>query len=168
MNRKAFTLVELLGVIVILSVIMLIAIPNVTSVLEKTKRDNYIADAKRFVSLVEYELRSGDLNKPTSSQLLKISLNYLKTPDVNKDPDNNVYDKQNSYVVVARINGYLEYYVNLVSVDDKGNTKGISLINIDELDKDNRYERITTNLTTLNDSAIKNKVGLSSATLIKK
>lgn len=168
MNRKAFTLVELLGVIVILSIIMIIAIPNITSVLEKTKMDNYIADAKKFVSLVEYELRSGDINKPTSSEILKISLNYLKTSDINKDPDNNAYDKQNSYVAVARKNGYLVYYVNLVSKDVNGNTKGISLVNIDNLDKDDRYKNVTTNISNLSDSAIKSKIGITTATLIKK
>ena len=52
MNKKGFTLIELLGVIIILSIIMLIAIPNVTSVLEKNKRENYIADAKKMISQV--------------------------------------------------------------------------------------------------------------------
>ena len=52
MNKKGFTLIELLGVIIILSIIMLIAIPNVTSVLEKNKRENYIADAKKRCAVV--------------------------------------------------------------------------------------------------------------------
>ena len=52
MNKKGFTLIELLGVIIILSIIMLIAIPNVTSVLEKNKREKYIADAKKMISQV--------------------------------------------------------------------------------------------------------------------
>jgi type IV pilus assembly protein PilA len=40
-NKKGFTLVELLAVIVILSVILVIAIPNIMKIIEKTKLDLY-------------------------------------------------------------------------------------------------------------------------------
>ena len=46
MNKKGFTLVELLGVLIILSIIMLIAVPNVISILDKNKKNFFIADAK--------------------------------------------------------------------------------------------------------------------------
>ena len=36
MNKRGFILIELLGVIVILSIIMVIAIPNITSTLERS------------------------------------------------------------------------------------------------------------------------------------
>ena len=38
MNRKGFTLIELLAVLVILTVIMAIAIPSVTSSIERSKQ----------------------------------------------------------------------------------------------------------------------------------
>ena len=42
MNRKGFTLIELLAVLVILVVIMAIAIPSVTSSIERSKdKENY-------------------------------------------------------------------------------------------------------------------------------
>lgn len=162
MNNKAFTLVELLGVIIILAIIMIIAVPNVTSVLERTKMDNYIADAKKLVSLVEYNLSSGDLEKPTSQELLKITLSWLNTNDVTTDPDGNQYDKKNSYVVIVRDNGYLEYYVNLVAVDEDNNTRGIKLVNVEELDKDDRYKKIENNIPTINEYNLKRILGLAS------
>ena len=41
MNRKGFTLIELLAVLVILVVIMAIAIPSVTSSIERSKQKEY-------------------------------------------------------------------------------------------------------------------------------
>ena len=160
-NNKGFTLIELLGVIIILSIILLIAVPNISSILDRSKRDTYIADAKKFVSLVEYELRKGNINKPSSTELYKITLSYLATNDIEKDPDGNIYDVDESYVVVARKDGYLVYYVNLVSTDSKGKTKGILLINVDDLDGDDKYQKIKTEFTALTDSEIINKVGVA-------
>jgi len=164
MKQRGFTLIELLGVIIILSIIMLIAVPNVSSMLERTKRDNYIADARKFVSLVEYELRRGNINKPSSTELLKISLRYLNTNDIENDPDGIEYDVNNSFVVVSRKDGYLFYYVNLMTVSNsKGKVKGISLVNIDELEKDNKYQKIKTydSTPTITDSDIISKVGVN-------
>ena len=150
MNKKGFTLIELLGVIIILSIIMLIAIPNVTSVLEKNKRENYIADAKKMISQVEYEISNGDVTKPASNEIVKVRLSYIGcllytsyigTSDVSKDADGNKYDTENSYVIVVRKNGYLEYYVSLVSRVD-GENKGISLASRDELNSDNKLSLI--------------------------
>lgn len=141
MNKKGFTLVELLGVIVILSIIMLIAIPNVASVLEKSKRSTYLADAKKLISQVEYEISNNTIEKPNSAEILRIHLSYVGTSDVSKDPDGNPYDKNNSYVVVVRKNNYLEYYVNLVAMVN-GKSNGIRLVNKSELSKDNNLTLI--------------------------
>lgn len=172
MNKKGFTLIELLGVIIILAIILLIAVPNITSTLERSKRDNIIADATKFVTLVEYELRKGSINKPSSTEILKISLSYLETNEVEKDPDGNIYDKDTSYVVVVRKNGYLEYYVNLISKDNEKNIKKvIPLVNIDELSSDDKYKKIKEGIKLeeipLTDDAIINVIGFN-GTFIKK
>lgn len=160
MNKKGFTLVELLGVIVILSIIMLLAIPNVTSVLEKTKREQYLTDAKKLVTQVETEIRSSNIEKPTSTDILKISLSYIGTSDVSKDPDGNKYDTDNSYVIVVRKNGYLEYYVNLVTTVD-GKNKGIRLVNKDELDSDTKLSLIEQGFNNPTDKEIQTITGVT-------
>lgn len=157
MNKKGFTLVELLGVITILSIIMLIAIPNVTSVLDKNKRENYLADAKKLITQAEYEIRSSNIVKPETGQIFKITLAYLGTSDVSKDPDGNKYDTTNSYVVVVRKNGYLEYYVNLVSTEKKG----IKLTHEDNLSGEDKLSLITQDITNPTDSDIKSITGVS-------
>ena len=146
MNKKGFTLVELLGVIVILSIIMLIAIPNIASMVERSKRDTYIADAKKMVSLVQYAIRKGEVNKPLTGNLEKVTLNTLSTSDVEKDADGNTYDLDKSYVVLTRKDGFIEYYVQLVAMNSNNNYTGISLVNSDNLDTDKRYDTYNNNL----------------------
>lgn len=143
MNKKGFTLVELLGVIVILSIIMLIAIPNVTAVLERSKKDSYIVDCKKFVSLVQYELRSGKIAKPAPNENTKVELDYFKDNDeIVNDSDGNQYDPYESYVIVSNEDGFLVYYVQLVAknngMDDS--YRGIEKVNSEELDGDKRYQ----------------------------
>ena len=141
MNSKGFTLIELMGVIVILSIIMLIAIPNVTSTLEKTKKDSYIADAKKFVSLVQYEVRMGTVEKPTPSHNVSVSLGDLKTDQISKDSDGNSYDTINSYVIMQIVDGYITYNVQLVvNTGNCGKARGIRSVNYENLDSDRRYD----------------------------
>lgn len=165
MNKKGFTLIELLGVIVILSIIMVIAIPNITSVLEKNKKDSYISDAKALITQAKYEIRKNNIEKPNSEGIVKITLSYLGKNDVNKDPDNNPYSEMDSYVVVVRNDGYLEYYVNLVATTSSGN-KGITLTKEDELSNDNRLTLVKKDITLPTDSVIRQKVGKNSNAII--
>jgi len=139
MNKKGFTLVELLGIIVILSLIMFIAIPNISSLVQKNKRNTYIVDAKKMVSLVQYDLRKGSKEKPNNGEEVKITLKALSTSDVEKDSDGNEYDLDRSYVKVTRENGYLIYYVQLVSCENSSCT-GIIETKSDNLDSDNKYD----------------------------
>ena len=140
MNRKGFTLVELLGVVVILSIIMLIAIPNITSTLDRNKKDSYIADAKKFVSIVEYEIRKGNVERPVDETPVKVTLDSLKTSDVEKDPDGNLYDTTNSYVTISKINKELVFQVQLVVKKSDGKYKGLILVPVDNLEGDTRYD----------------------------
>ena len=139
MNKKGFTLIELLGVIIILSIIMLIAIPNVTSILERSKKDTYLADARKMVSLTEYEIRKGNVLKPNAGEMRKVTLEDLATGDVVTDPDDKEYDITNSYVLVTRKDGYLVYFVQLVT-NNNGSYRGIRLTNRENLDGDKKYE----------------------------
>ena len=168
MKEKGFTLIELLGVIVILSLVMLIAIPNITSTLERSKKEQYLTDATKFVSLVEYNLKKGDIDKPGQNQMFKITLRCLNTNDIDKDPENKPYELDNSYVIIARKDGYLVYYVNLLVSKGNNKYKGVVLENLDDLDKNsaeheglNRYNLVKNNVTLLSDNDIKTKIGIS-------
>lgn len=140
MNKKGFTLIELLGVIVILSIIMLIAIPNVVSTLEKSKKDTYIADAKKMVSLVQYEIRKGNVSKPGSTAI-KVTLGQLATDEIIRDPDGYAYNLNKSFIELSVVNGYIVYKVQLVtSPKNDGKYRGIKLTDSENLDGDTRYD----------------------------
>ena len=160
MNRKGFTLVELLGVIVILSIVMLIAIPNITSTLERSKRQQYVNDAKKMISLVDYEIRKGEINKPAENKAIKITLAYLATNDLDKDADGVAYDLNESYVVVVRKNKELKYYVTLMAKHDNS-FWGIRLKEKEELSGEEWYNLVDKNLTTYTEEEIRNNVGAS-------
>ena len=49
LNRKGFTLVEVLAVVVILGVIMLIAVPNVNHLIQQNREDSYEKLKQNFI-----------------------------------------------------------------------------------------------------------------------
>jgi type IV pilus assembly protein PilA len=54
-NKRGFTLVELLAVIVILAIILAIAIPSVSSILSTAKKGSFDSDAKMLVKALSYQ-----------------------------------------------------------------------------------------------------------------
>ena len=104
-NKKGFTLIELLVVIVILIVIMSIAIPSVTSSIERSKDKQ----KKQVIKLVESSAElyyDSHKNSITSNQITipdLIEAGYLTKAEA-KDP---FYEKRTvcGYVSVADNNG---------------------------------------------------------------
>ena len=88
MNRKGFTLIELLAVLVILVVIMAIAIPSVTSSIERSKQKEYDQKVKLIVSAAEL-CQDRYANKFTSGNDVSVKklvkLKFL-TEEEAKDP----------------------------------------------------------------------------------
>ena len=54
-NNKGFTLVELLTVIVILAIILAIAVPGISKILEGSKKSAFEADAKMLITGIDYK-----------------------------------------------------------------------------------------------------------------
>ena len=57
-NKKGFTLVELLAVIALLALLMGIAVPNIISTINNSKRNDFLSDTKRMVAKAEYLISS--------------------------------------------------------------------------------------------------------------
>ena len=98
MNNKGFTLIELLATLAILSIIMLMAVPNVIGVVRRSKNKTYIEDAKKIVSLAEYKVRSSAEYKPNSGQSYCFFLNFLGASELEKAPNGGEYYNNLSYV----------------------------------------------------------------------
>jgi len=152
-NRNAFTLVELLAVIVILGILMLIAIPNTIALIDKNKKGNYIEHAKTFVSLVQNRVQTDKaLELPIDeTSVLIVTLDFLKTNDISDSPYGESYDKNSSFVAILLKSNRYTYYVHLVSCNNSSNScskddlnlwRGIELIEVSRLNDDDRYDLI--------------------------
>ena len=62
-NKKAFTLIELLAVIVILGVLMITAIPAVTKAIAKSRRDTYVTNAKKIIDATRTSVLNEEFNE---------------------------------------------------------------------------------------------------------
>ncbi len=64
-NKKGFTLIELLAVIVVLGIIMLIAVTSVSGVLEKSRKDSFVATARAYINAVRQKILTENISLPT-------------------------------------------------------------------------------------------------------
>lgn len=142
-NSLGFTLIELIATITILGIIMLIAVPNVISVVTKNKNQTYVNDARKFVTLAKYKFESdANIMRPTSTNCAVIMLSSVDRSELQSGPEDGTYGTDSnatdqSYVVIKYENSTYVYYVQLIETySNKNNTtqkKGIALMKYDDL-----------------------------------
>ena len=150
-NNKGFTLVELLATISILAIIMLIAIPNVVGVVQKSRNKTYVEDAKKMISLAKYKVKSDvKIKDALGYGSVCISLNYLDSGKEIKDaPNGGEYDTEKSYVFVEKNYDNSYYYsVQLLENDKDSNIQGLNEISSEVLSNDNSYKNVNNSITS--------------------
>ena len=128
-NRgKAFTLIELLAVIIILGVIMVIAIPSVTTYIQNSRKASYVASAKTISDGAKTLVNSGELPVYDLYTTYYIPEAMISTENAKTSPYG---DFKDAYVVVTyEKDGYDYYWTS----SDTANM-GINLTYYDKLDK---------------------------------
>ena len=105
MKENGFTLVELIAVLVILSILAMLAAPNVINLMQSGKEGSFISDAEEMVSTATYMYKTqntrgfeGSVFIQSGTNQYKILMSNINGDIPETDPYGYKYDKTNSYV----------------------------------------------------------------------
>ena len=79
LNKKGFTLVELLAVIVVLAIIMIIAVPQVLDSMKTAKQNTLKIEAKKAINLTMQKVQENSMNGGTTSGCFSFATIGLET-----------------------------------------------------------------------------------------
>ena len=65
MNKKGFTLVELLAVIAILAILVIIALPNVLKMFNDSKKNSFINEVREVFKTAQNQYMASQINSTT-------------------------------------------------------------------------------------------------------
>lgn len=146
-NKKGFTLVELLAVLVILGILMGIAIPAITRLIGDNKTKTYINDAKKLVARAETVVNSKNtvIEKPDPGDCIVFSLGYLDDGSFDsspyKDKDGEYMDEA-SFVVLKNNGGNYLYTVILVEKYNTSSYRGVNMSSLEQLSQSGYKSRV--------------------------
>ncbi len=121
-NRKGFTLIEVLAVILIIGVIMMIAVPNVANYIFGSRKSSFATNVHAYIETVraEYEAREyGPLLDDDEIMFVPIQVVKLEKSDAGSSPFGE-YDFDRSYIVIVPERNTYEYYANVKDVKNNG------------------------------------------------
>ena len=108
MKNKAFTLIELLAVIIILGILMLIAIPSVTSYINNSRKESYVSTVQELIKAASTKVNSGELDMYDTDTTYYIPVGAL---DLENGKAQSPYgDFGEAYIVVTTDGEEYDYY----------------------------------------------------------
>lgn len=131
MNKKAFTLVELLAVIVILGILTAIIVPQVSKYIESSKKSTYADSVISYGKQVELSNPQA-LTKTSGISVYSFEDITLDKGDTTKSPYG-TFDQSKSFIIIYCTQSKCTTYVQ--AVDSKN--KGIKLTEIDAITSKN-------------------------------
>lgn len=133
-NKKGFTLVELLAVMVIISVLLLLALPAVTKQIQQARKRTFAEDAQTIASAVKDDLLIGDKALTSNGQISGYDnigeINNLLDKKLGKSPFGGEYTTAKAEVTVSKDSstGKRNYSIRICLVDSDGNGFGYSSV----------------------------------------
>ena len=142
-NKKGFTLVELLAVIVVLAIIILIAMPAVLSSMEKARKNSFAVEANEVIRAAQTAYADAVMNGKAAGNSICVPYNYLKKGFLEKnDPNYN----GSVLITINPTSGQASYNIYLsnsnYTVDPTKNTPDID---------SSKVKQVTSGTTASND-----------------
>lgn len=143
MKQRAFTLIELLAVIIILGILMLIAIPSVTSYINNSRKETYIDTIKELVKGTVARVNSGELEMYDPDTTYYVPCTCIKLENGEAKSPYGKFDP--AYIVITYDGDNYNYYFTGKDVEKLGIP---TITKIELLSK----ERIVGNIDSINTS----------------
>ena len=148
-NKKGFTLIELLAVISILAIIAVIATPNIVTLVDNSKKQEFVTDAISFTSKAVYKYKFEKYEDLfTVKNNCKIITLRNTGIEAKTDPDGNNYDVDNSIIKICEKenNGLKEKvtYIFLKSIAKESGQRVRGIYNNSESDKTVKVDSLGT------------------------
>ncbi len=145
LNNKAFTLIELLAVIIILGILMIIAIPSVTKYISDSRKSAYVNTAKNIMDETRNLVNEGKLGMYDMGATYYIPASCIHTENGLTSPYG---DFVRVYVAVTYLGKGYNYY--FTSIDNSGigvkSLQSYDKLSIDHIETDLKEEDIKTNV----------------------
>ncbi len=122
MKKNGFTLIEMIAVIIILGVILLIAVPAVSSYILNSNEGVYANDISTFIQETKLEYNDKTLGpriEENEIMLVPVSMLTLQKGSNTESPFGKLIDRQ-SYIIIKRTGKSLEYYATVVDAESHG------------------------------------------------
>ena len=157
MNKKGFTLIELLAVIIILGILMIIAIPSVTTYIQNSRKSAYVDTASAYIDAVRTKVNEAkDLKFFDTNTMYLVPVGHeankscVSTESGGKSPFSDSWNY--AFVgVVYRGDGYDYYFIG-----EDGATQGLELISQNDLSKNGVDELYSARKGTISPEAATN------------
>ena len=84
MSKKAFTLIELLAVIIIIGILMVIAVPSVSNYISGSKKSAYVDTAKDLIAGARNKVNEGKLGLFNTDVTYYMDTRCIKTENAER------------------------------------------------------------------------------------
>jgi len=111
-TKNAFTLIELLAVIIILGILMIIAIPSVTTYINNSRKAAYVDTAKEIISGARNMVNEGKLEMFDTGTTYYLPVSCISTENGQKSPYGDFAEDQAFVLVTYDGKGYNYYWVS--------------------------------------------------------
>lgn len=137
-NNKGFTLVELIAMLAVLAILMVITVPNMTGILNQQKETAFIEDAQKLLTTAQMKLLTEkSIKNPQKGNCIVMSMDFLdRGQEIKKAADGGEYVREESFVIIKRVEQKIEYTVRLVEITLNDEVYGIDAVEQSLLEKD--------------------------------